>query len=387
MNPRPTGTFAAWIGVAVIAVVAASLGHPFGLLVALPILLGLGAAPLFPPRIVHVGLSCAIQESFEGDLLPLRLVLDPAPAPHHAWLILADSLSPSISREIEVPATGVLEFGTTATRFGLWSFDQSILEVRGLFGLLSLRQSVALATPIEVFPQIADFEALERLARPRFGIGRHRSRTPSAAGLEFLDVREAGPHDVLVDVNWRLVAHTGRFWLNQRATDLPIDVVLLVDTFQGPHTTEAIRLATNLARAHLRAFDRVSLVIFGGTIGWLPPGTGWLQERAIAEVLLRAREYPSVAEKTIALIPRQVIPRQATIVAVSTLADERFRRAVIDLRGRGHPVIVCDPAPTRANEGSRLSRLVRRQLDADLVSLGVELIDSPWLVVKEETNA
>lgn len=377
MNPRPTSVLGAWIGVAIIATVAASLGHPFGLAAALPVLLGLAVATLFPPRIDTTALTCQRSESFEGDPLLLKLVIEPAPAPHHGWLALGDSLRPGPPRVIEIPASGILEFDTTPERFGLWHFDQTSVEVRGLFGLLSTRRRVLLATPVEVFPTIADLDALARLARPRFGIGRHRSRTPSTAGLEFLDVREAGPHDILVDVNWKLVARTGRFWLNQRATDLPIDVVLLVDTFQGPRTTEVIRLAANLARAHLRALDRLSLIIFGGTIGWLNPGTGWLQERAIADLLLRTREYPSVADKTISLIPRSVIPREATILAISPLDDERFVRAVVDLRGLGHPVVVCNPAPGATPPGSRLSRLVRRQLEADLASIGVELLDLP----------
>jgi uncharacterized protein (DUF58 family) len=377
MSARPTAVFAAWTGVCAIAVIAATLGHPYGLAAALPVLLGLGAATLFPPQIVRAALECPRREAFEGDPLPVRLVLEPPPAPHHAWLTLNDSLRNARPHVVEIPPSGVLELQTVPERFGLWHFDQTSVEVRGLFGLLSARQPVALPAPVEVYPRIADLGALARLARPRFGIGRHRSRTPSAAGLEFLDVREAGPHDVLVDVNWKLVARTGRFWLNQRATDLPIDVVLLVDTFQGPHTTDAIRLAANLARAHLHALDRVSLVIFGGTIGWLAPGTGWLQERAIAELLLRTREYPSVADKTITLIPRSVIPREATIVAISPLGDERFVRAVVDLRGLGHPVVVCDPVPHARSTGSRLDQLVQRQLEADLASLGVELLALP----------
>lgn len=379
MTLAPTPRFGAWIAVALLASIAAALGHPLGLTIALPILLALAAAVLFPPRISRVALTAAVHESFEGDAISLTLTLAPPPPAGHAYLVLTDSLRSAPPRRIALPSSGMLTFDERPARFGLWHFDRSRVVVDGLFGLLRARHPVTLTTPIKVLPRIDHLEALERLARTRFGIGRHRSRTPSAAGLEFIDVREAGPNDRLVDVNWKLVARTGRYWLNQRASDLPIDVVLCLDTFPSPLTSEVIRLGANLARAHLHALDRVSLVIFGGTIGWLPPGSGWLQERAIADRLLRTREYPSVADKQITLIPRSVIPRDATVLAVSPLVDERFVRAVIDLRALGHPVVVWDPTPHPP--AGRLARLVRLQLEADLANLGVELLQvpvSPW---------
>jgi uncharacterized protein (DUF58 family) len=171
--------------------------------------------------------------------------------------------------------------------------------------------------------------------------------------------------------------------LNQRSSELPLDLVILLDTFPSVLLANLTRLGANVARAYLRNFDRVGLVIFGGTIGWIPPASGHFQERVIAERLLQVRAYQTDADKRIDLIPRSALPRQAAVIVISALGDRRIIRAITDLKFAGHQVIVIGPvSPSRSGArgdgeiGCRLSALIRRQLIEDISRLDVSVIDT-----------
>jgi uncharacterized protein (DUF58 family) len=287
--------------------------------------------------------------------------------------------------------------------FGSYRLAGSALVREGYFGLYEDYLPLELSEAIKVFPMIEDVTPLARIVKAQFTLGRHRSTQQSHAGLEFIDVREAGPGDPLTDVNWKTTARTGNIWLNQRSSDLPLDLVILLDTFPSAALTTLVKLASNLARAHLRNFDRVGLVVFGGTIGWIPPASGRFQERLISERLLLIKAYTTAADKRIDLIPQRALPRTATVMVVSALYDRRIIQAIKDLKFAGHQVIVVGPVafdgsndmhvsasgtddsdhndsgygdPSVRSRAKRLNTLIRRQLLNDLAGLNVTVIDT-----------
>lgn len=337
---------------------------------------------------------------FEGDLVQLVLHLEGLNSQRHRLMICNDKAMIAVFNIRST--TEVVEIRFSA--FGSYRLSGTVLIREGYFGLFEDCLELELAEPIKAFPAIEDVTPLTRMVKAQFALGRHRSNQQSHAGLEFVDVREARPDDSLTDVNWKLTARTGNIWLNQRSSELPMDLVIVLDTFPSPVTAALTKLASNLARAQLRNFDRVGLVVFGGTIGWVPPASGRFQERLISERLLLVRAYPTAADKRIDLIPRFALPRRATVVVVSALTDRRIVQAIKDLSFEGHQVVVVGPVlsieATNADESTnaeiaiagemdeeaadtgvaanakRLNALVRRQLLADLASLSVAVINT-----------
>lgn len=384
----------AFSGPAVIAV-----GTPMIILVAFALL-----RPRTPFGSTSLSATDDSSVCFEGDVVRLHLHFEHLNSERHRLEIRNEQMVVGIynlrSSDEVVEASLPL--------FGSYRLAGSTLIREGYFGLYEDYLPLELSEPIKVFPMIEDVTPLARLVKAQFALGRHRSTQQSHAGLEFIDVREAGPGDPLTDVNWKTTARTGNIWLNQRSSDLPLDLVILLDTFPSAALTTLVKLASNLARAHLRNFDRVGLVVFGGTIGWIPPASGHFQERLISERLLLIRAYTTAADKRIDLIPQRALPRTATVMVVSALYDRRIIQAIKDLRFAGHQVVVVGPVafdgfdathlshsdnddsdnddsghnesvyrvPSVSSRVKRLNTLIRRQLLDDLAGLNVTVIDT-----------
>ena len=128
--------------------------------------------------------------------------------------------------------------------------------------------------------------------------------------------------------------------------------------------------------------DRVGLVTFGGVLRWLEPGTGLVQRYRLVDALLETDVQFSYAWKDVDVIPARTLPSRALVVAVTPLLDERSVGALVDLRGRGHdlvvlevspePYVVAGPDPSDA-VALRLWRLQRADLRARLERLGVAM--------------
>jgi uncharacterized protein (DUF58 family) len=401
MQRRYTARFQLLLLGAFTTLLLAAFSGPAVIVAGSPIILLLALGLLWPHTPFGVtNLATASNSSvcFEGDVVQLQLCLEGFNTQRHRLeisnqqsIIGAFNIqSPEVFVEIRLPM------------FGSYNLAGSVLIREGHFGLFEDCLRLELAEPIKVFPVFEDVTPLARMVKTQFALGRHRSNQQSHAGLEFVDVREAGPGDPLTDVNWKVTARTGNIWLNQRSSELPLDLVIVLDTFPSTEIATLTKLAANLARAHLRNFDRVGLVVFGGTIGWVPPASGRFQERLISERLLLVKPYATAADKRIDLIPRSALPRTATVMVVSGLYDRRIVQAIKDLSFQGHQVVVVGPLlsdesrnpevmnssnknSSNKNSGDdvnietnakRLNVLVRRQLLEDLASLNVTVVNT-----------
>ncbi|WP_298207971.1 DUF58 domain-containing protein [Ferrimicrobium sp.] len=346
------------------------VGAPMVLLVAIGLLWP--RTPFGPFQLAPVGSAIC----FEGDSIELSLALTELGTQRYRVEIRTGGVLLQTLRVESQTQTVAVVF----SHFGSYRLDESRLVREGPFGLFDDLVKPVSPTPVKVFPGIEDVHSITRAADAQFAIGRHRSTMKSHAGLEFVDVRQAVPGDVLADVNWKITARTGAVWLNQRSSDLPLDLIILLDTFPSKVLNSLTRMAANYARAHLRNFDRVGLVVFGGTIGWIPPASGRYQERLIAERLLLVKPYETAADKRIDLLPRNAIPRAATVVVMSGLHDRRIVQAIKDLRFAGHQLTVVGPFQTQGSArgtslAERLTTLIGHQLLEDITRLGVGVVD------------
>jgi uncharacterized protein (DUF58 family) len=193
--------------------------------------------------------------------------------------------------------------------------------------------------PARMRPRLVPAELLRR-------IGEHTGRA-TGSGVEFAGLRPYVPGDQLRDINRPVSIRRGQLHVNQRAASRAADLVMMIDAFagQGPVADATVDLAVHgaaaLASAYLRVSDRAGLVVLGGMLRWLGPGSGDRQFYRIAEMMLEAR-YDSFVAPDVGRIPRTALPPGTLVVVFSPLLDPRAFTAITDLRQRGYPLILID---------------------------------------------
>ena len=259
------------------------------------------------------------------------------------------------------------------------------LRARDRLGLVRYEGRVDRRRPLRVYPTP---ERLRRLLAP----ARTQATTGSevapvrAEGLEFADTRQFVPGDRVRSINWRATARRGTLVVNERHPERNADVVLFLDSFAEARAADegtfehAVRAAATLATRFLERRDRVGLVAFGGTLRWLQPGGGLVQRYRLVDALLETGVEFSYAWKDVNVIPARTLPPGSLVVALTPLLDERSLAALVDLRGRGHDLVVLEVSPEPYLEPSsdaidrlavRLWRLQRLELRARFERLGV----------------
>jgi uncharacterized protein (DUF58 family) len=223
---------------------------------------------------------------------------------------------------------------------------------------------------IETYPRIPRVQQLPRPMRTRSSFGNTVS-AQLGPGLEPAEIRPFVPGDRVRQINWPASLRLGRLYVTQFHQERNADVILLLDTLAetGTHPYSSldacVQVVASLASAYIARKDRVGLVEFGGYLRWLKPAAGRRQLNALLKAAVSADQVFTYAARNLDYVPATALPRQALVIAVSPLIDERFTTALGDLRGRGYDVVLIAVSPVE---------LTRRVLpDTRLDTVAVEL--------------
>lgn len=241
------------------------------------------------------------------------------------------------------------------------------------------------AGEVYVYP-IADPQPM-RLPRTELPerIGTHLTKR-HGPGVEFADVRVYAPGDQMRTVNWAVSARRGRLFVTERFTNRAADVVVLVDTSMqapGPASESlelSVRGAAQVAQSALQGGDRTAIVCLGREPRWLRPDIGRRQFYRIVDTVLGVGDEHIPTSGSLA--PHSAVPIGSVVVAFSTLLDTQFALALIDLRKRGHVVVVVDVLrgpPFHSGLDHTLARmwqLERTSMYRDMGTVGVDIV--PW---------
>src|SRR5437764_1775385 len=251
--------------------------------------------------------------------------------------------------------------------------------VPGRWGVLDLNIRVTVAAtyrlrqvhldlrldPLTVLPRAPRLRATPAQRAVLARLGEHPSRT-SGSGIEFAGIRDVAPGDILRDLNWSATSRRRRPLVNERASERAADLVVAIDGFtelgggaDGSTVDIAVRGATALTQVALRQRDRVGLIVLGGVLQWLTPGSGERHFYRIAEAVLTARDVMfSEVRPDVTRLPRPVLPPGALVVVFSPLVDKRAFEVIEDLRQRRVRTVVVDVLRT-----SPPTRFQRRRPD------------------------
>ncbi|MDG3016317.1 DUF58 domain-containing protein [Speluncibacter jeojiensis] len=270
-------------------------------------------------------------------------------------------------------------------------------------GLLSATERFEVAQ-IRGYPSVAPGEApIPRTELPA-RIGTHLT-AHHGLGVEYADIRGYLPGDQLRSINWAVSARRRRLHITERYTDRAADVVALIDAYPaapGPAAAGlewSVRGATQVVQSALQIGDRAGVVALGGRVRWLGPDIGRRQFYRVLDTVLDAgypdAGYPGAGESARGaaegtLAPRPAVPPGALVFAFTTLLETAFTLALLDLRSRGHAVVLIDVlrgAPFTEELDpltAQMWRLGRTAMHRDLRALGVDVVEWPEGVSLEQ---
>ncbi|MBF6248930.1 DUF58 domain-containing protein, partial [Nocardia elegans] len=266
----------------------------------------------------------------------------------HALLRITPEPVPGLDVTIEETsdsgaAPAGLRLALSASRWGRYplSVRVSALSPAGL----AVATEILPAGELFVYP-VTDPQ-LMRMPRTELPerLGTHLTRR-HGPGVEYADIRAYTPGDQLRTVNWPVSARRGRLYVTERLTNRSADVVVLIDTsLQAPGPASdalelSVRGAAQVVQSTLSAGDRTAVVCLGEQPRWLRPDIGRRQFYRIVDTVLAVGDEHIPTTGTLA--PHAAVPLGAIVVAFSTLLDTQFALALIDLRKRGHVVVVVD---------------------------------------------
>ncbi len=272
-----------------------------------------------------------------------------------------------------------------AARWGAAGPEWIHLVTRDRLGLTESVRRVPMRLPVRVHPPSENLSSLIPLYRERAVSGEHRARA-KGSGTELAEVRPYRYGDPLRMVHPGLSARRNTPMVVERHPERSSEIVLMVDSAQdlGVDLETTLRWTVTAAMAlgerHLRAQDRVGLLDVGRGIRWLPARLGRRHLHRIVDSLLATEVLPRNERHLARSLPND-LPRSATIVALSMLLSEDTLTTLVDLRSRGHEILVLqppqpDPNPSTSMLARRIFRVGNELNHRWLRDRGVTIV--PW---------
>jgi uncharacterized protein (DUF58 family) len=378
-DPRLTAYLVAGFGALILAITTgqfelAALGAPFVSLAAIglldrkpPVLTGdvtLQRVQVIEGDVVEGSVHVNWDGAAEVDVLFARIhgvtPVDPAPVP--GWSLPTGTGPATLSFRLRAESWGVHDPGA------LW------VRVRRPGGLVLWEAKVGSVPPLRVLPSPLRLGRLLKPAEPRAVAGAHLARV-RAHGTDFAELRPYRPGDRLRDVSWATTARHGKPWVVVHHPERTGTVLLLLDAFFSSDATgtealaRAARAAWAVASAHLRAQDRVGLLAHGRSITWLPPRSGRRARWLLLDELLAVGGAAQDEWQPRRRDGRIIVPGDALIVAITSLAWRSYTRDLVHYRRIGHVTValVIDTSDL----------LPRAKNDVDTVAMRI------WLAQRE----
>jgi len=366
-----------------------ALAAPFAAYVALGIARG---------QVPEVTVSATIpgERVLEGDDVPVTVEIEARSAIERLDLALEPGYGltstgsrPRIAARLEPGERRQLRPTLRTQRWGPHRVGVLSCRAADRFALVDYEFPPARLGAVRVFPRMetlgAMIEPLELQATTGNRVSRERGD-----GIEFAEVRPFTPGDRVRRVNWRVTARRGAPYVSERHPERNADVIVFLDTFAevsdptGSTLELAVRAASSVAAGYLARRDRVGVVGFGGAVTGLRPSFGSAQLYQILDALIGSEVTFTYTHKDVSLVPRQMLPPKALVIAITPLIDDRSIGALFDLRARGFdlavieisPVPFTKPGPIRADAlAHRLWQLRRAAVRTQFEEFGVPVTE------------
>lgn len=253
------------------------------------------------------------------------------PAPVLGWSLPLGRGPVTLPFTIRASAWGVHDIGALWVR----------VRRRGSFVVRDYR--LAAAPELRVLPTTLRISRLLKPSEPRAIAGMHLSRL-RGQGTDFAELRPYQPGDRLRDLSWATSARLGEPWVTVHHPERTGTVLIVLEALIGggggmETLARAARASWAVASAHLRAQDRVGLLVQGRTAAWLPPRAGRRARWMLLDELLSVGSAMQDLSQRRTRRGRILVPTDALIVGVTSLRSQTFAPELLRYRRVGHVTI------------------------------------------------
>lgn len=372
------------------------------ILLAIPLLVYLGAAILYAPGKVSLVADRQIEQSIveQNATVPVKVTLTNQDG--SADEIYIEDVIPSDTKLLsgqpkqllllEQPApdsdsqTIELNYALSFRR-GEKAFTKTKIVISEHFGLI--QQRLLLPTPgqVQIMPSSAPLRKVAIHPEQTRGFTGIIPARLKGAGMSFLGVREYQVGDSLRRINWKIAARRMQWrearqmqWRETSRTELPgspirplaapqlftnqfeqeriADVGLILDARDQTNITTpqielfdySIQATAALAEAFLAEGHRVSLLIYGFGMQRVFPGYGKIQRELILRALAQAEPGSNYALESLNNLPIRLFPAHSQLVMISPLGA-RDHPAFVRMRKKGYEVMLVSPNPVEFEAG------------------------------------
>lgn len=260
-------------------------------------------------------------------------------------------------------------YRVTGTHRGAWAFGPVQLMSGDIFGFSVKRETIPDTDTLLVYPRIVPLNTLGLPARHPFGEDRAERRVIEDP-IRLMGVRDYQQGDSFRHIHWKASARRQDLQTKvfEPSASRLFLIFLNVDTFRNrlegadPELREyAISAAASIGRWAWEKGETVGLYSNGSLPGGgrlrIPAGSRPDQAVRILEGLARMRIVSLGSIEQILQIETESLRYGSTIVVVTSVVDEVLERPLLDLRRRGHAVVVVHVGhepPTRQIPGVRV---------------------------------
>jgi uncharacterized protein (DUF58 family) len=239
-----------------------------------------------------------------------------------------------VEQRVRVPAHGRarLTYRLLPTERGNFSFGNVYLRCLGPLGLARIQRTIALAEPVQVYPNLLEVRRYEALVRTTLvRAGGYRSKRLPGAGREFSHYRDYNPDDDYKAVSWKATARRGKPITAVHESEHSQDIIFCLDIGRMmaarvgtltklDHAINAVLMLTHVSQTFQ---DNLGLLVFSHAVHfYLPPAKGQAQHAQFLQALYSVKpelSYVNYGEAFQYLIGRH--PKRALTMVFTDLLD------------------------------------------------------------------
>jgi uncharacterized protein (DUF58 family) len=260
-------------------------------------------------------------------------------------------------------------YRVTGTERGAWLFGPVQLVSGDIFGFSIKREAIPEMTTLLVYPRIVPIRTLGLPAHHPFGEDRADRRVIEDP-MRLMGVRDYQQGDSFRHIHWKASARRQDLQTKvfEPSANRLFLIFLNIDTFRNrlegadPDLREyAITAAASIGRWAWEKGETVGLYSNGSLPGGgrlrIPAGSRPDQAVRILEGLARVRPFTLGSIEQILRIETESLRYGSTIIVVTSVVDDLLERPLLDLRRRGHAVVVVHTGyqpPERQIPGVRI---------------------------------
>ena len=377
------------------------------ILLAIPLLVYLGAAVLFKPKELQLKVSrelsthdaslgkpieIQVHIHNEGDKLEEVFLSDYVQGPRSLNISKG-----KLTQRITMKPGGSTEIAYTVSgQRGRYKFEGVQAQVGESFHLFENVRFFPAHAQLVIFPELYKLRSIKIRPRQTRGFAGPILARQGGAGTDFYGVREYQIGDPLRRINWKIsTRYPQSLFTNESEQERIADVGLILDARQqcdisshGDTLFEhSVVAAASLADSFLRDGHRVGLYIYGYSVERVYPGYGKIQREHILRALSRARTGINFALENLSFLSTRFFPPNSQLVMVSPLKTDDFG-PLVRLHSTGYEILIVSPNPVYFEAAKydpeknsdlglsiRLAMIERTLMIRKLKRAGIQVID------------